>query len=40
MQKYLIQWPGHKWERVIHDKNVEWLASWKDEITNKVKYIV
>ena len=31
--------PGHKWERVIHDKNVEWLASWKDEITNKVKYM-
>ncbi len=31
--------PGHKWKKVIHDKSVEWLASWKDELTNKVKYV-
>ena len=26
-------------ENIIHDKNVIWLASWKDPITNKNKYI-
>ena len=31
--------PGHKWEKVIHDNTVEWLASWKDEITRKIKYV-
>jgi DNA topoisomerase-1 len=30
---------GHKWEDVIHDKTVEWLASWKDDITGKIKYV-
>jgi len=29
----------HKWKEVIHDNNVEWLASWKDEITGKIKYV-
>lgn len=27
------------WASVIHDQNVIWLASWKDEITGKNKYI-
>jgi DNA topoisomerase-1 len=31
--------PGHKWQKVIHDKNVEWLAAWKDNITGKTKYV-
>lgn len=31
--------PGHKWGNIIHDKIVEWLASWKDPISNKVKYV-
>ena len=31
--------PGHKWKDVIHDKTVEWLASWKDDITGKTKYV-
>lgn len=31
--------PGHKWKKVIHDKSVEWLASWKDDITGKMKYV-
>lgn len=31
--------PGHKWKNIIHDKTVEWLASWKDDITNKIKYV-
>ena len=30
---------GHKWGHVIHDTNVIWLASWKEEITGKNKYI-
>ncbi len=30
---------GHKWADVIHDHTVEWLASWKDDITGKIKYM-
>jgi DNA topoisomerase-1 len=30
---------GHKWKKVVHDKEVEWLASWKDVITGKIKYV-
>lgn len=30
---------GHKWGKVIHDQSVIWLASWKEEITGKNKYI-
>ena len=30
---------GHKWKEVIHDQSVIWLASWKEEITGKTKYI-
>jgi DNA topoisomerase-1 len=30
---------GHNWGEVIHDQSVIWLASWKEEITNKNKYI-
>jgi len=31
--------PNHKWKEIIHDKNVIWLASWKENITGKTKYI-
>ena len=31
--------PGHEWKDVIHDRTVEWLASWKDDITGKTKYV-
>jgi DNA topoisomerase I len=31
--------PGHQWKDVIHDRTVEWLASWKDDITGKTKYV-
>jgi DNA topoisomerase I len=32
--------PGnHKWMKVINDRKVEWLASWKDTITGKMKYL-
>jgi len=27
------------WGNIIHDKNVEWLDSWKDDITGKTKYV-
>jgi DNA topoisomerase I len=30
---------GHKWGNIIHDPTVEWLASWKDNITGKIKYV-
>ena len=30
---------GHEWGEVINDNTVEWLASWKDEITGKIKYV-
>jgi len=28
-----------KWGKIIHDNTLEWLASWKDTITDKVKYV-
>jgi DNA topoisomerase I len=28
-----------KWKKVIHDKNVVWLASWIDPISKKTKYV-
>lgn len=31
--------PGHQWKEVVHDRTVSWLASWKDDITNKMKYV-
>jgi DNA topoisomerase-1 len=30
---------NHKWGKIIHDRHVEWLASWKDIITGKTKYL-
>lgn len=30
---------GHKWGNIIHDRNVIWLATWKEQLTNKNKYI-
>ena len=30
--------PG-KWGNIIHDRNVIWLATWKEQITGKNKYI-
>ena len=29
----------HNWMKIIHDNSVIWLASWKEEITGKNKYI-
>lgn len=30
---------GHKWGKIVHDRDASWLASWKDTITNKTKYL-
>ena len=30
---------GHKWDKIVHDRHAEWLASWKDMITGKTKYL-
>jgi DNA topoisomerase-1 len=30
---------NHNWGKIINDQNVIWLASWKDSISNKTKYI-
>lgn len=30
---------NRSWKQVIHDKNVIWLASWKENISNKTKYV-
>ena len=30
---------GRRWKEIIHDKTVLWLASWKDDITEKTKYV-
>lgn len=30
---------GHHWKKVIHDRSVQWLSEWKDNITGKMKYV-
>lgn len=30
---------GHKWREIIHDNTVIWLATWKDNISGKNKYV-
>ena len=30
---------GQKWGKIVHDNNAEWLATWKDTITGKSKYV-
>lgn len=30
---------NRKWRKVIHNQYIEWLASWKDNITGKTKYV-
>jgi DNA topoisomerase-1 len=29
----------HEWGKIIHDRNVEWLASWIENVTGKRKYV-
>ena len=30
---------GRGWHKIIHDNTLEWLCSWKDDITGKTKYV-
>lgn len=30
---------GHKWQKVIHDQTLAWVASWKDPISGENKYV-
>ncbi|KAJ3222208.1 DNA topoisomerase 1 [Clydaea vesicula] len=30
---------GHKWGKVQHDPKVSWLATWKDNVNDNIKYI-
>ena len=30
---------NHKWGKIVHNQEVEWLASWKDVISGKIKYV-
>lgn len=34
-----ITLPGHHWGNIIHDRTVDWLASWKDPLNGKTKYV-
>lgn len=29
----------HSWGKIVHNRKMEWLASWKDNITGKTKYL-
>lgn len=31
--------PGHAWGEIRHDPQVQWLAQWKENINNQVKYM-
>ena len=31
--------PNGDWKEIIHDNTLTWLASWKDTITGKIKYV-
>jgi len=33
------QIPGRTWGKIVHDRTVDWLASWKDPISGKTKYV-
>jgi len=30
---------NYKWKNIVHDNTGEWLASWQDTITKKIKYV-
>ncbi|CAG8551065.1 5402_t:CDS:10 [Diversispora eburnea] len=31
--------PGHKWKEVIHENTVTWLATWKENVNDNIKYV-
>lgn len=30
---------GHKWGEVVHDNTVTWLAMWKENVNDSIKYV-
>jgi len=30
---------GHKWGKIVHKNDLEWVASWKDNVTGRIKYV-
>lgn len=30
---------GHSWNKVIHDNTVTWLATWKENVNENIKYV-
>jgi DNA topoisomerase-1 len=30
---------GHHWNKVIHDNTVTWLATWKENVNENIKYV-
>ncbi|OLY78180.1 DNA topoisomerase 1 [Smittium mucronatum] len=30
---------GHKWGSIIHDQTVTWLATWKENVNDSIKYV-
>ena len=35
----LVEMEGHNWGEIIHDNRVEWIASWRDTVMGKRKYV-
>ncbi|KAJ1921364.1 DNA topoisomerase 1 [Mycoemilia scoparia] len=31
--------PGHSWGKIIHDNRVSWLATWKENVNDNIKYV-
>ncbi|KAJ3032132.1 UNVERIFIED_CONTAM: DNA topoisomerase 1 [Siphonaria sp. JEL0065] len=31
---------GHKWGGVVHDNTVAWLATWKENVNDNIKYVL
>lgn len=30
---------GHSWGEIVHNRSVEWIAAWNDNVTGKIKYV-
>lgn len=30
---------GHRWGEVVHDNTVSWLATWKENVNDNIKYV-
>jgi DNA topoisomerase I len=31
--------PGHTWGKIVSDNTVTWLATWKENVNESVKYV-